>query len=116
MSFSLKKHHGYKIGTRNGHNISHLFLADDLQLVAQNIEKAKKMLGTVAMFSKDIGMTFGESKCAYQCIERGKKKLPLLVNNLTLKEIDEGDQYRYLGIDESVGILGPLNKERGIKE
>ena len=38
------------------------------------------------------------------------------MNNLRLKEVEEGDQYRYLGIDESVGSLCPLNKKRMIKE
>ena len=41
---------------------------------------------------------------------------PLIANNLKIKEIEEQDQYKYLGIDESVGILGPLNKERVMKE
>ena len=41
---------------------------------------------------------------------------PLLVNNLKIKEIEEQDQYKYFSINESVGILGPLNKERVIKE
>ena len=68
------------------------------------------------MFSKYIGMMFGEFESAYLCIERGQKKLPLVVNNLTLREIDQEDRYRYLGIDESVRILGPLNKERVTKE
>ena len=78
-----------------------------------------KILETVTMFSQDIGMTFGLSKCAYQSIERGKRKAenkPLVVNNLSIEEIEEGDQYKYLGTDESVGIIGPLNEEKVIKE
>ena len=64
-------------------------------------------------------MSFGESKCAYQCIKRGK--IPgigtsLKVMHLTVLEIKEDDHYKYLGIDESVGYDGPLNKERVIKE
>ena len=38
------------------------------------------------------------------------------VNHLTVQEIKEGDQYKYLGIDESVCFDGPLNKDRVIKE
>ena len=38
------------------------------------------------------------------------------MNGLTVKEIENGDHYAYLGMDESIGILGPLNKGRVKKE
>ena len=60
-----------------------------------------------------------ESKCAYQCIRRGKRRkisLPLKVKDLTVAEIEEGDHYKYLGIDKSVGYDSPLNKHRILKE
>ena len=41
---------------------------------------------------------------------------PITVNNLTLQEIEDGDHYRYLGMEESVGIDGILNKSKAIKE
>ena len=73
-----------------------------------------EMLKMVVQFSEDVGMNFGANKCAYQCIERGKRKeqsQPLKVNGLIIKEVEEGDTYKYLGVDESVGINGPLNKD-----
>ena len=115
-SFLLKKHNGYKIGNTKKHNVSHLFFVHDLKLYARDIQKMVKILETVTMFSQDMRMTFGLSKRAYQSIKRGKRKAenkPLVVNNLS---IEEGDQYKYLGTDESVGIIGPLNKEKVIVE
>ena len=50
--------------------------------------------------------------------KRGKRKVenkPLIVNNLNIEEIEEGDQYKYLETDD-YGIIGPLNKEKVIKE
>ena len=41
---------------------------------------------------------------------------PIRIGGLTIKEIENGDSYRYLGIDESVRELGPLNKEKVTKE
>ena len=38
------------------------------------------------------------------------------MNGLTVKEIENGDHYTYLGMDESIGILAPLNKDRVKKE
>ena len=63
-------------------------------------------------------MSIGESKCAFQIIKRGKKHHgnPLTINGLNIKEIEEGDTYRYLGIEEVIGIADTLNKEKVLKE
>ena len=37
---------------------------------------------------------------------------PIRIERLTIKEMENGDSYRYLGIDESVGALGPLNTRK----
>ena len=120
LSHLLQRHEGYKAGKIiRIKNISHLFFVDDLKLYAISIEKMKQMLETVTQFSNEVGMNFGEAKCAYQSIERGRRKPEnesLYVNGLNIQEIKEGDNYRYLGIDESVRIDGPLNKDRIRKE
>ena len=38
------------------------------------------------------------------------------MNNIRLNELPEGDTYKYLGQDESVGYNGQLNKEKVLKE
>ena len=120
LSHLLQRHEGYKAGKIiRIKNISHLFFVDDLKLYAISIEKMKQMLETVTQFSNEVGMNFGEAKCAYQSIERGRRKPEnesLYVNGLNIQEIKEGDNYKYLGIDESVRIDGPLNKDRIRKE
>ena len=75
LPFLLRNHEGYKIKNIKKNNITNLFFVDDLKLYAQNIEKMIKILEIVTTFSHDVGMSFGVSKCAYQCIERGKQKL-----------------------------------------
>ena len=67
----------------------------------------------VMKFSKDIGMTFGLAKCAYIYIERGKRKSlgkKIDINGIEISELEEGDMYKYLGVDEDIGFAGPLNK------
>ena len=91
-----------------------------MKLYAASMAKMM-MLELVTQFSSDIGMNFGISKCAYQSIERGKQKPennPIEVNGLEIQEIKDGvlRKDKYLGVDESVGIDGPLNKQRVIKE
>ena len=103
----------------SGTNISHLFFVDDLKLYTTDTDKMTRMLETVTQFSNDVGMCFGETKCAYQTIERGKRKAQnknLSINGLNIQEIQEGDNYKYPGINESIGIIGPLNKDRVTKE
>ena len=73
----------------------------------------------VTVFSKDIGMQFGESKCAYLQIQKGKNvtsNQPLVMNGLSLKPIEEGDCYGYLGQDENISYVGEVNKKRVSKE
>ena len=120
LSHLPQQHEGYKAGkVIRVKNISHLFFVDNLKLYTINIEKMKQMLETVTQFLNEVRMNFGEAKCAYQSIVRGRQKPEnesLYVNELTLQEIKEGDNYKYLGIDESVRIDGPLNKDRIRKE
>ena len=55
--------------------ITHLAFADDFKLVSNKISNAKHQLDLVTQFSKDVGMKFGEDKCAYVYVEKGKKNL-----------------------------------------
>ena len=51
----------------------------------------------------------------YLCIEHGKRKSlgeSIVINDTEIRELDVGEAYTYLGVDESVGIDGELNKEK----
>ena len=63
-------------------------------------------------------MKFGQDKCAYIKIEKGKNTTttPVEINGLTIKPIQEGQRYRYLGRDENIAYEGTINKERVSKE
>ena len=95
--------------------LTHLFFVDDLKMYSENINQAKQQLDIVTLFSKDIGMQFGQEKCAYVYIERGKRKQlreNITVNNIAIEELKQDDTYKYLSQDEAVTYNGPLNKER----
>ena len=119
LSFLLRNLKGYQYGTEKNSNVTHNFFVDDLKLYANNISTTKKLLDLITTFSKDTGMTFGEDKCAYQQIEKGKlinNTKELQINDLKLKPIPEGDSYKYLGIDENISYVGLVNKTRVTKE
>ena len=64
-------------------------------------------------------MKFGEEKCAYMQIEKGKmvdNSNPIVMNDLTIKPILSGDNYCYLGIDKNIVYSAPINKILVLKE
>jgi len=52
--------------------ISHLLYLDDLKLYSKSEQDMSTLVSTVRIFSDDIGMTFGFSKCATLVVNRGK--------------------------------------------
>ena len=121
LSHLLNKLKGYNIGKpqSKGTNITHLFFVDDLKLYAANMNSMKLLLDLVTKFSNDIGMSFGLSKCAYSKVERGRLSKcdeNLVMNNLSIQPIKEGETYKYLGQDENLSYDGPVNKDRVRKE
>ena len=109
---------GYSYGKSRNHTLTHNFFVDDLKLYASSISILKKQLDLVTTFSNDIGMKFGQDKCAYIKTEKGKNTTttPIEINGLTIKPIQEGESYRYLGQDENIAYEGTINKERVSKE
>ena len=60
-------------------------------------------------------MVFGESKCAFLAIDKGKvveSHEAIVINGVAIKPLKDGDLYKYLGQDEKIGYVGPINKAR----
>ena len=101
------------------HTLMHNFFVDDIKLYASSISILKKQLDLVTTFSNDTEMKSGQDKCAYIKIEKGEENSttrPIEINGLTIKSIQEGKSYRYLGQDENIAYVGTINKERVSKE
>ena len=121
LSFLLKKLPGYNAGPPGERNtkINHLFFVDDLKTYAQDEMSAKLPLDLISKFTKDIGMEFGQDKCAYIYISKGKKESlgeKFSIEEMELNELEDGEPYKYLGQDECVGYDNALNKDRVLKE
>ena len=89
-----------------------------LNYYSSSISVLKRQLNLVTTFSNDIGMRFGQNKCAYSKIQKGKNTAtaPIEINDLTVKPTQEGDSYPYLGQDGNVAYEGTINKEMVSKE
>ena len=58
-------------------------------------------------------MVFADSKCAFLAIDKGKiveSHEVIVINGTAIKSLKDGDSCKYLGQDENVGYVGPLNK------
>jgi hypothetical protein len=88
---------------------------DDLKLIAKSEEELQRQIQTVKIFSEDIHMEFGLEKCVKITYKRGKlihsQNLVIDINR-EIQELEQGKTYKYLGIEESVGIQHQQVKER----
>ena len=87
---------------KNGLSFNHLLFIDDLKLFAKNKNELESFTNTVKIYSDDIRMNFGLSKCACIILQRGKKthengiRLP---NSETINDLGEYAS-KYLGLLE----------------
>ena len=103
--------YGYKIGESK---INHLFYMDDLKLYAKDDKELEGLLHTVKSFSDDIGMDFGLDKCAKATFIKGKLKRTTSVvidTETVIKDLEQEELYKYLGINEGNGIQHSKMKE-----
>ena len=91
---------GYLLG-RNRGKLNHLLFMDDLKLYGKSMSELDSLVEATRIYSQDIGMEFGISKCAMLEMKRGKM---VASNGLELpsgeiiKALESSDGYKYLGI------------------
>ena len=107
---------GYKV---HDQTISHLIYMDDLKLFAKNDSDLEDLLKIVKDFSSDIGMEFGLDKCAKATFKAGKfieaDNIDLDITTV-IRNLDQADVYKYLGVNEGDGIQHSKMKEKIRKE
>ena len=121
LSYLLRKSEGYTIGKPGERNtkITHLAFVDDFKLISNKIDNGKQQLDIVTKYSNDIGMSFGEDKCAYMNIKKGKRHSigeSITLNGVKIRELKEEETYKYLGLHESVISRIDTNKVSVTKE
>ena len=100
-------------------SLNHLFYTDDLKLVAKDDSDLECLLQIVRKFSDDTGMSFGLDKCAKATFEKGtlpKRASVELDRNKVIKDVEEGEVYNYLVVDESDAIQHAAMKDKIRKE
>ena len=72
LSSLLRKMKGYSYGGSMNQTLTRKFFADNLKLYISPFTILKKQLDLETTFSKDTGIKFSQSKCAYTKIEKDK--------------------------------------------
>ena len=94
--------------------ISHLLYMDDLNTYARNYKEQKKLFEVLKTFGDDIKMKLGLDKYAKVTFNKGKltetASIKLDINS-TIKELEQEESYRYLGINETDDIQHAQVKE-----
>ncbi len=107
---------GYKC---YGRTINHLLYMDDLKLYAANDEQLETLLQTVYGFTREIDIKFGLEKCAKATLKRGKliKNTNTILDKETeIRELEQTQTYKYLGINEIDRVQHTQMKEKVRKE
>ena len=81
-------------------NILNLIFVDNLRLHVANVNQIKSLLDQVKIFSNNIEINRGETKCMYVKVEKGlliDKKEPIVMN-IDATNLLRGDEfYKYQG-------------------
>jgi len=91
---------------------------DDLKLFAKDKDQIDSLVNTVRIFSEDIKMEFGLSKCGVLIIKRGKVVESdglCMPDGAMMRNIEESG-YKYLGVLEVDGIKHDQMKDQVKKE
>ena len=92
---------------------------DYLKLFAKDDNDLEGLLQTVKKFNNDTGMSFGLDKCAKATFKREKLTGTTSVEldrNTVIKDLEQEEVCKYLGVDESNGVQHAAMKEKIRKE
>ena len=107
LTLVLRKTNIFYEVRKKGERINHLLFMDDLKLFAKNVDQIDSLVNTVRIFSEDIKMEFGLSKCGVLIMKRGKVVESdglCMPDGAMMRNIEEG-RYKYHGILEADGMM-----------
>ena len=120
LSHILRKvNAGYQLGKRQHNKINYLLFMDDLKLYGNSEKEAERLTNTVRIFSNDIAMEFGLSKCSHVTMKAGKLVSVggmELSSGKVIPEPESDKGYKYFGILEADDIMHTDMKDKIKKE
>ena len=118
LTLILRKTKVFYETKKGGGKINHLMFIDDIKLFAKNEDQVDSLVHTVRVFSDDIKMEFGLSKCGALTMKRGKlvksEGIPMPNGQMMTNIEDSG--YKYFGILEADWVKHEAMKDQTKKE
>ena len=101
LSYGLRRLEGYKCDSLGG-KITHQLFMDDLKVYARGEESLDRALTVVDEVSTAIGMKLGLRKCAVAHMVRNRlvKMDYDLPKGRSIKSLEGGEYYKYLGVEQ----------------
>ena len=110
---------GYQVGKGQHKIINHHLFMDNSKLFGNSEKEAEQPTNTVTIFSKDIAVEFGISKCSHVTIT-GRKLVSVggmeLPSGKVIPELELDRGYKYFGTLEADDIMHTKMKDRTKKE
>ena len=91
---------------------------DDLRVFGRDSQQQERLLQTVKKFSDEINRKFGLEKSGTAELKRNiltKTTLIRLDEETTIKQLQQEDSYKYLGVNEAEGVQHAKVKETVVK-
>ena len=116
----LSSYLGLAGGVQSAHHgspITHLLFMDDLKVFERSQEDLEAAVEGVVGLSTAVGMTLGAGKCAVAHLRAGRlrQKGGVEFQGDDIEEIS-GSTYRYLGIEQMIGIRSRETKDKVVRE
>ena len=116
----LSSYLGLTGGVESAHHgslITHLLFMDDLKVFERSKEDLEAAVEGVEELSAAVGMTLGAGKCAVAHLRSGRirQRGGVELRSDSIEEISDST-YRYLGIEQVIGIRSRETKDKVVRE
>ena len=99
--------------------INHIMYTNNTKGFSLNEKELKSLKQTIRIYSQDIGMEFGNEKCAMLIMKSGKRKTAEEIEQSNLERIwwlGEKENYKFFGILEADTIKQAEMKKKNTSE
>ena len=106
VAWLLKSTEGYRLSKPLKTKVTHLLYIDDLKIFASTESKMNTVLRSIVSAMKDIGLHVNPKKCSTVTVKRGARAHEdgdvRIDENTVLRRMKEDENYKFLGVLESV--------------
>ena len=122
IAWKISASEGYKLSKPISVKLTDLLYIDDLKIFAPSESKLNRVMESTKSAMEDVGLQWNPKKCAVAHVQRGvhthtHDALGLRADDsICISDLKEGNQYKFLGVLESVRQEERMSLECAAKE